>query len=77
MENITLEIDNPAIDIQANFLYSLMQEQKKTYIFLANGIKLIGKVIGFDEFSITLSYDGSSQLIYKHAISTILPASEN
>ena len=42
-------------------------------IFLANGIRLQGYVTGFDSYSVLLGRDRQAQLIYKHAISTILP----
>ena len=44
-------------------------------IFLVNGVKLQGFVTWFDNFCVLLRRDGHSQLVYKHAISTIMPAS--
>jgi host factor-I protein len=43
-------------------------------VFLTNGFQLRGKVEGFDAFTVILDSDGKQQLIYKHAISTIIPA---
>ena len=43
-------------------------------IFLINGVKLQGVVTWFDNFCVLLRRDGASQLVYKHAISTIMPA---
>jgi host factor-I protein len=43
-------------------------------IFLVNGVKLQGVVSWFDNFCVLLRRDGQSQLVYKHAISTIMPA---
>ena len=43
-------------------------------IFLVNGVKLQGVVTWFDNFCVLLRRDGQSQLVYKHAISTIMPA---
>lgn len=48
-------------------------EKKSLTIFLVNGVKLTGTVADFDNFSVLLSREGHSQLIYKHAISTIMP----
>ena len=42
-------------------------------IFLMNGVKLQGVITSFDGFTVTLVRDGFSQLVYKHAISTIMP----
>jgi len=44
-------------------------------IFLMNGVKLQGIVTWFDNFCVLLRRDGQSQLVYKHAISTIMPSS--
>ncbi|MBB5519967.1 host factor-I protein [Amphiplicatus metriothermophilus] len=44
-------------------------------IFLVNGVKLQGVVTWFDNFCVLLKRDGQSQLVYKHAISTVMPAS--
>ena len=43
-------------------------------IFLVNGVKLQGVVSWFDNFCVLLRRDGQSQLVYKHAISTIMPS---
>jgi host factor-I protein len=43
-------------------------------IFLINGVKLQGNISWFDNFCVLLRRDGQSQLVYKHAISTIMPA---
>jgi len=43
-------------------------------IFLINGVKLTGVVTSFDNFCVMLRRDGHSQLVYKHAISTIMPS---
>ncbi|MGD2002832.1 MAG: RNA chaperone Hfq, partial [Paracoccaceae bacterium] len=43
-------------------------------VFLINGVKLQGVITWFDNFCILLRRDGQSQLVYKHAISTIMPA---
>ena len=43
-------------------------------IFLINGVKLQGMITWFDNFCVLLRRDGQSQLVYKHAVSTIMPA---
>jgi len=60
--------------LQDTFLDHVREEKTPLTIFLANGVKLQGVVASFDSFSITLVRDGWSQLIYKHAVSTIMPA---
>lgn len=61
--------------LQDPFLNSLRKEKIPLFIFLLNGIKLKGIVEAFDQFSIILrnSEDHITQMIYKHAISTIVP----
>ena len=62
------------LSIQDNFLNSIRRSKTPTTIFLMKGVKLQGIVTWFDSFSLLLRRDGSSQLVYKHAISTIMPA---
>jgi len=50
------------------------QNETPLTIFLVNGVKLQGVVSWFDNFCVLLRRDGQSQLVYKHAISTIMPA---
>ena len=59
--------------LQDPFLNALRKERIPVSIFLVNGIKLQGQVESFDQFVILLK-NSVSQLIYKHAISTIVPA---
>jgi len=49
-------------------------DKKALTVFLVNGVKLTGTVADFDEMTLLLVREGHSQLIYKHAISTIMPA---
>ncbi|HKV14870.1 MAG TPA: RNA chaperone Hfq [Reyranella sp.] len=51
----------------------LRKNKTPVTIFLVNGVKLQGIVTWFDNFSVLLRRDGHSQLVYKHAISTIMP----
>ena len=59
--------------LQDPFLNALRKERVPVSIFLVNGIKLQGQVESFDQFVILLK-NSVSQLVYKHAVSTIVPA---
>ncbi len=61
------------INLQDIFLNNVRKEKIAITIFLNNGYKLVGTVIGFDNYVIFLETDKGQQLIYKHAISSILP----
>jgi host factor-I protein len=60
--------------VQDVFLNNIRKNKMPVTIFLVNGVKLQGIVTWFDNFSVLLRRDAHSQLVYKHAISTILPA---
>lgn len=60
-------------NLQDIFLNHLRREKIPVTMFLVKGVKLQGIVTWFDNFSILLRRDGQSQLVYKHAISTIMP----
>jgi host factor-I protein len=60
--------------LQDLFLNALRKSKTPVTMFLVKGVKLQGIVTWFDNFSVLLRRDGQSQLIYKHAISTIMPA---
>ena len=60
--------------LQDAFLNMLRKNKSPVTMFLVKGVKLQGIVTWFDNFSILLRRDGQSQLVYKHAISTIMPA---
>ena len=60
-------------NLQDNFLNTLRKEHTPVSIFLVNGIKLQGKVDSFDQYVIMLK-NTISQMVYKHAISTIVPS---
>ena len=60
--------------LQDLFLNALRRSKTPVTMFLVKGVKLQGIVTWFDNFSVLLRRDGQSQLIYKHAISTIMPA---
>ncbi len=59
--------------LQDQFLNALRRSKTPVTMFLVKGVKLQGIVTWFDNFSVLLRRDGQSQLIYKHAISTIMP----
>jgi host factor-I protein len=61
-------------NLQDTFLNSVRRSKTPLTIFLVNGVKLQGVVSWFDNFCVLLRRDGQSQLVYKHAISTIMPA---
>lgn len=60
-------------NLQDVFLNSVRKNKVPLTIFLVNGVKLTGIVTSFDNFCVLLRRDGHSQLVYKHAISTIMP----
>ncbi|MBU6475263.1 MAG: RNA chaperone Hfq [Alphaproteobacteria bacterium] len=62
-------------NLQDKFLNKIRKEKVSVTVFLVNGVKLQGMITWFDNFSMLLRRDSHSQLIYKHAISTIMPAS--
>ena len=64
--------DKP-LSLQDQFLNSIRRAKAPVTIFLVKGVKLQGIVTWFDPFSLLLRRDGNSQLVYKHAISTIMP----
>lgn len=61
-------------NVQDVFLNHIRKNKMPVTIFLINGVKLQGIVTWFDNFSVLLRRDQHSQLVYKHAISTIMPA---
>ena len=61
-------------NVQDVFLNSIRKNKNPVTVFLVNGVKLQGVVTWFDNFSVLLRRDSHSQLVYKHAISTIMPS---
>ena len=61
-------------NLQDIFLNTLRKTKTPVTMFLVKGVKLQGIITWFDNFSVLLRRDGQSQLIYKHAISTVMPA---
>ncbi len=62
------------VSLQDHFLNSVRRAHAPVTVFLVKGVKLQGVVTWFDSFSLLLRRDGASQLVYKHSISTIMPA---
>ena len=60
-------------NLQDIFLTQVRRERKSVTMFLMNGFQMRGYVTGFDAFTVVLSSDGKQQVVYKHAISTIVP----
>ncbi|NLV92846.1 MAG: RNA chaperone Hfq [Firmicutes bacterium] len=61
--------------LQDFYLNQVMKEKVPVVIYLVNGVQLRGVVSGFDNFTVLFETDGKSELIYKHAVSTISPQS--
>ena len=61
-------------NVQEDFLNDLKKNKVSVTVFLINGVKLQGIITWFDENSLLLRRDGQTQLIYKHAVSTIMPS---
>jgi host factor-I protein len=60
-------------NVQDVFLNHVRKSKTPVTIFLVNGVKLQGIITWFDNFSVLLRRDGHTQLVYKHAISTVMP----
>ena len=60
--------------LQDLFLAAATRQSERMTLFLVNGVMLQGTVTGFDQFSLVLERGGQSQLVYKHALSTLQPA---
>ena len=60
-------------NLQDVFLNHVRKQKAPVTVFLVNGVKLQGIITWFDNFCVLLRRDGHSQLVYKHAISTVMP----
>ena len=60
-------------NLQDTFLNQLRRERTLITVFLVNGFQMHGVIRAYDGFTVVLDSDGRQQLIYKHAISTIIP----
>ncbi|MGB9793388.1 MAG: RNA chaperone Hfq [Thermacetogeniaceae bacterium] len=61
------------INLQDFFLNQIRKENTPVTIFLINGFQLKGNIRGFDNFTVIIESDGKQQMVYKHAISTVMP----
>ncbi|MEM6683086.1 MAG: RNA chaperone Hfq [Pseudomonadota bacterium] len=61
-------------NLQDVFLNTVRKSKTPVTVFLVNGVKLQGVITWFDNFCVLLRRDGQAQLVYKHAISTVMPA---
>lgn len=61
------------INLQDTFLNQVRKENLPVTIYLVNGFQLKGLIKGFDNFTVVLEFDGRQQMVYKHAISTVMP----
>jgi len=61
------------INMQDGFLNQVRKDNIPLTIFLMNGFQIKGLVKGFDNFTVLLDVDGKQQMVYKHAISTLVP----
>ena len=66
-------MSNNANNLQEIFLTQARRERRMVTMFLMNGFQMRGQITGFDAFTVVLTSDGKQQIIYKHAISTIVP----
>lgn len=62
------------INLQDVFLNQVRKDKTAITVFLLSGFQIKGIVTGFDNFTVVIDSEGKQQLIYKHAISTIIPA---
>ncbi|MBZ2173802.1 RNA chaperone Hfq [Schnuerera sp. xch1] len=63
----------PTVNLQDVFLNKARKENKEVTVYLVNGYQIKGLVKGFDNYIIIIESEGKQQLIYKHAVSTIIP----
>jgi len=66
-------VNKATINLQDTFLNQLRKENIAATIFLVNGYQIKGSIRSFDNFTILLDVEGKQQMVYKHAISTIIP----
>jgi host factor-I protein len=65
-------MDKPAQNIQDSFLNNARKEKGLVTIYLMSGVKLSGRIKSFDKYSLVLETNNQEQLIFKHAISTVV-----
>src|ERR1700747_2133864 len=67
-----MDSNKPAQNIQDSFLKTARKERASITIYLLSGVKLPGRIRSFDKYSVVLEANGQEQLIFKHAISTVV-----
>src|SRR4029077_5826654 len=65
-------MDKPAQNIQDSFLNNARKEKSVITIYLLSGVKLSGRIKSFDKYSLVLETNNQEQLIFKHAVSTVV-----
>src|ERR1700675_3836470 len=65
-------MDKPAQNIQDSFLNNARKEKSVIQIYLLSGVKLSGRIKSFDKYSLVLETNNQEQLIFKHAVSTVV-----
>ena len=65
-------MDKPAQNIQDSFLNTARKDKATITIYLLSGVKLTGRIRSFDKYSVVLETNNQEQLIFKHAISTVV-----
>jgi len=67
-------MDKPAQNIQDSFLNTARKDKSNITIYLLSGVKLTGRIRSFDKYSVVMETNNQEQLIFKHAISTVVMA---
>jgi host factor-I protein len=67
-----MDANKPAQNIQDSFLNSARKDRVPLTIYLLSGVKLTGRIRSFDKYSVVLESNNQEQLIFKHAISTVV-----
>jgi len=67
-------MDKPAQNIQDSFLNTARKDKANITLYLLSGVKLTGRIRSFDKYSVVLETNNQEQLIFKHAISTVVMA---
>ena len=67
-----MDSNKPAQNIQDSFLNTARKERASITIYLLSGVKLTGRIRSFDKYSVVLEANGQEQLIFNHAISTVV-----
>lgn len=68
-----INLSKSTFNLQDNFLNQVRKSKMPVTIFLINGFKIKGVVKSFDNFTILMEVNGEQQMIYKHAVSTLIP----